>query len=217
MNYLKLTLLLSLPFFMQTPLSAAAHFKLGKQNEQVQGCLDMVDGPMIKGTNIATMVRVARLLNAFINGKVDATDKNKRVGPYTFKGKSGLSIYDLSQLEKNHPNDPELLAIIVNAKQEFEVLVTQFISQAAGVKNFLVLFIEESCRLRNREASLLRTWVSAPEGNETLIFHNEINTFEGLCLFCHDLNNFFGDLIESCPNAKEQFKKLKDDYKEHHR
>lgn len=200
MNYLKLALLLSLPFTMQTTWSAG-HLNLGEQNEKVQKILETIDGHIgFNGNTVHIMVDVAKKLKRFLNDRI-----------YTFNGRTDHNILDLIEIESHHKGNADLDTILVNAKQDFENLVAQFISQASGTKGFLVILISESCLRRHRQNSLLLAWASAPEGHETVLFHNEIVTFKGLSLFCEDLTNFLGDLIESCPIAKAQFKqKLKD-------
>lgn len=215
MNYLKLALLLSMPFFVQTSWTTT-HHNLGEKNEKIRGNLEALDGIVINGGTVLIMVTVGRDLQRFIHGDRNPADKNKRIGKYTLNGQAGLTIEDLRQRQAADPSNPELASILVAAKKDFEEMVAPFINQARGTKMFLILSIEESCKRRQRTNSLLLAWANAPDGHETVLFHNEINTFQGLCDFCNDLTNFLGDLIETCPLAKEQYKKRRNDFNKEH-
>jgi hypothetical protein len=134
---------------------------------------------------------------------------------YTFKDQKS-SITQLAGIESNYVGDPELIALLAEAKNNFERMVAQFIDQAKGVQKLLEKLIEESCYRRNRKNSILLTWASCREGHETVIFHTEVQSFKALVEFCHDLENYLVDLMYSCPKAMEQYKKKRELYAAEH-
>jgi len=217
MNQLKIGLLLSLPLLsitIEASKETQAHVKhvdLRECKEAVKKAIIFLDGQYgrIDGNNFGLMLNVRSKMQALLLGDRDPKTGH-RTGHYLFLDKY-LSIEELADIEMNYVGDAELNALLVEAKAKFEVLFAQFIAQAKGTKSFLVTLIEESCHRRNRKNSVLLTWATSPEGNEMAVLH-EIPSFRGLSDFCHDLINFLEDLMFSCPLAKEQFIKKRDQY-----
>lgn len=220
MNRLTIGLLLSLPLFsisLEANKEAHHHTKhvnLGDRNDEIKKILASLDGIMINGDRFATMLKVRNKLRAILTGDVEKQAEDCIV-IYTFKGQK-YSISDLAALESNYVGDPELVALLAEAKNNFERMVTQFIDQAKGVKELLEKLIEESCYRRNRANSILLTWAGCRDGHETVIFHTEVQSFKALTEFCHDLENYLMDLMYSCPKAMDQYKKKREIYTAEH-
>lgn len=215
MKKLTLSLLLSLPLF--TPMIHARNINLGEQNETIRNAIAFVDGHLgrINGNTIGIMIEVAQKIQDIQHGNRDPQNRALRIGKFVFNGKA-YSIAELANIESQYVGNPELNALLVEAKRGFEDLVAQFIGQASGTKDILIMLIQESCHRRDRKNSLLLTWASAPDGHETVIFHTEVQSFKALNDFCQDLTHFLGDLTMSCPKACEQFKQKQAEYAKGH-
>lgn len=221
MKQLKLSLLLSLPFFIQTAHSANVnasehteqtkkHKNLGEHNEQVKNLLALLDGNIINAEIIKVMIEAGKGIQNIQLGEHDPLNRNHRIGRYPFKGVTGteqyFSVAQLAKIEQDFVGDPELNQLLIQAKSEFEGSVAKFMGRARGVKEVLVKLIEESCKCHSRHNSLLLAWANAPEEHEMLVFHTDIQSFKALNDFCQDLMNYLGDLMTSCPKAMKQFK-----------
>ncbi len=202
MKQLTLSLLLSLPLFFNT--AQAKHLNLGEHNKNIEKTIEFLDGHFgrIDGATIGILVHVAQKIKNLHHGAQNG--KGVRIGSLEFEGKL-YSVAELAELESKYPNNPVLKELLIHAKKAFENLVNESMAHARGVKNSIIPLIRESCSRRNHKDSLLLTWADVPEGNETIIFHTEIQTFKALNDFCQHLTDFLGDLTESCPKAKEQF------------
>ncbi len=216
MKQLKLSLLLSLPFFIQTAHSANVnagehteqtkkHKNLGEHNEQVKNLLALLDGNIINAEIVKVMIEAGKGIQNVQHGDHDPLNRNHRIGRYSFRGQP-FTVAQLAELEKNFVGDQELNQLLIQAKAEFEGSVARFMGRARGVKEILVKLIEESCKCHNRHNSLLLAWATAPEEHEMLVFHTDIQSFKALNDFCQDLMNYLGDLMTSCPKAMKQFK-----------
>lgn len=219
MNRLKIGLLLSLPF-IYLPINAteahhAKHINLGDQNDTIKKILEFVDGGVINGNIFATIFDVRNKIHAILHGDRDKINKDVYIGRYTFRNKK-YSVKELADIEANYVGDPELNALLIQAKDDFEQMVGKFIGQAKGSKDLLEKLILESCYRRNRKESILLTWAGCTEGHETVIFHTEVQSFKTFVEFCQDLENYLEDLMFSCKKAQAQYKDKLKRSQEHH-
>lgn len=205
MKQLTLGLLLSLPFLMHTTQAAKEKYiNLGEHNEQIRNVLALADGHFINNKTLELIFKACLNIQDIQLGDRNPNDRKTRTGRYQYR-KQRCSVVELADLEENFVGDPELNEVLARVKLDFENSVAKFIEQASGVKQMLVQLIKESCERRNRKNSLLLTWAEAPEGHETIIFNSDIQSFKEFNLFCQDLLNYLGDLVESCPKARKQF------------
>lgn len=127
-----------------------------------------------------------------------------REGVYTFDGKK-YTIAQLYQMEVNKelPNK----TWIKQVKLEFSMQIKPFLELGRGFKTQMLLFIEESLRLhqRNLKHSVLHRWAETDDNNDMAAFNQYVHTFHDLSEFLYELLNFLDDLISSCPKAKQQF------------
>jgi hypothetical protein len=187
--------------------------------------IDIIDGKSfgIHGELVGAIFKIARDVQAMQLGK---RTEQGRVGIYMFEGKK-CSIQALVVIEneinealKNaqgqdrlalEKRQTSLKALLKTMKQDFSKAVTPFLAQARGAKEPMFLLIAESCNKRNKPQSLLFTWARTSE-DEMVSFDKSVTSFALFDDFCGDLVNFLGDLVHSCPKARAQFEKLKEDY-----
>jgi hypothetical protein len=177
----------------------------------------------IHGELVGAVYKIARDVQAMQLGK---RTQQGRVGIYTFEGKPH-TIKSLVVIENElnealqHSQGAEravaekrqnaLKSLLKTMKQDFNKAVSPFLAQARGAKEPMFLLISESCTKRNKPKSLLLDWAHSTE-DEMVAFDKSVTSFTLFDGFCTDLVNFLGDLVHSCPKARAQFEKLKEDY-----
>jgi hypothetical protein len=188
------------------------------------GLIDIVDGLFIDGQLIGSIFKIARDIQAMQFGK---HTQQGRVGMYTFD-RTPHSIRTLAEVEKGvhealksaqsnkeravaEKRQADLKVLLKTMKQDFKKAVTPFLALARGAKSIMVLLISQSCEDRNRQKSELLNWAYSQE-DEMVTFDKSITSFALFDDFCTDLVNFLGDLVHSCPKARAQFEKLKEEY-----
>lgn len=188
----------------------------------------LIDGKSfgIHGELVGAVYKIARDVQAMQLGK---RTQIGRVGIYTFEGRQHC-VQSLIVIEKEinealaaskdakgkeraalEKRQAELKSLLKDMKQDFNKAVTPFMAQARGAKEPMFLLISESCTKRNRPKSLLLNWAHSTE-DEMVTFDKSVTSFTLFDSFCTDLVNFLGDLVHSCPRARAQFEKLKEDY-----
>lgn len=177
----------------------------------------------IHGELVGAVYKIARDAQTMQLGK---RTPQGRVGIYTFEGKPH-TIRSLVVIE-NEVNEilqrsqgaervaaekrqKALKSLLKTMKQDFNKAVSPFLAQARGAKEPMFLLISESCTKRNKPKSLLLDWAHSTE-DEMVAFDKSVTNFALFDDFCTDLVNFLGDLVHSCPKARAQFEKLKEDY-----
>lgn len=173
------------------------------------------DGIFFTADTIEMLRKYQRLMLAILNGQRQ-TDGSYR-GSYQYKnnfyGSRDLTKIELQLENQKNSLDPQLYAqeknilndllqLILN---DFEIISREFQDIIKESKAVAVGFVKESCLKHNREDSLLIQWSHADEGTEFDVFRKEVSSLKIFDQFCIDLFNFFSDLIESCPKAKQSF------------
>lgn len=191
-GYLALFLLLSGPTYLKS-----APIKLES------GIIAKIDGLAIgiDGQTIALIKQYQSEIIAILLGKKSG---DMRIGKYEFDGKK-RSLQELRQLETELGTSPKFVALRGQARNDFEKISEPFRKIVQGVKSFMSILIEESCKKRGRLDSLLYTWAKTDEKNEYELFDLHVKSIKDFELFLTDLNNFLGDLVHSCPRALGQF------------
>lgn len=187
--------------------------------------IDIIDGKSfgIHGELVGAVYKIARDVQVMQLGK---RTQQGRVGTYTFEG-NPHSVQSLAIIEKEinetlkvatnkdrvalEKRQASLNALLKTMKQDFNKAVSPFMAQARGAKEPMFLLISESCTKRNKPKSLLLNWAHST-GDEMVAFDKSVTSFALFEDFCGDLVNFLGDLVHSCPKARAQFEKLKEDY-----
>jgi len=170
--------------------------------------LKMFDGTTI-GINadiIELIGLVRREVNIMILGQ--KSKNGSYTGSYEFEGKL-YSVTNLVDLEQDKTTDISrthaLHDLLQKIKVEFIKKVDPFMASARKTKHQMMVLVEESAHKRHKENTLLLKWADATEGREEEVFMKEVTTFAALEDFAYDLLDFLGDLIRSCPNARQQF------------
>lgn len=169
---------------------------------------------------IAQMVKTRAITKVMLDGTLMRSSHTK--GWYIYCGEP----HSVAQLQKIEPKleeaqkngtltkeelahaQQELAQCLAKAKLDFEEEASQFMEQGRAIRETTMIFIKESCAKRNRPDSFLLNWGTAEEGKEMEDFHKGINSFNDLALFYSDLVKFLEDMIESCPHATAEFKKM---------
>jgi hypothetical protein len=185
----------------------------------------IIDGKSfgIHGELVGAVYKIARDVQAMQLGKRTPAG---RIGMYKFQGNvhsiRSLAVIEQANLQelKRATGDrrvacekcaTELGLLLAKIKQDFKAIVSPFLGQARGAKEPMFMLISESVTKRNRPNSMLLDWAHSSE-DEMVSFDKSVTTFALFDEFCTDLVNFLGDLVGSCPKARAQFEKLKEDY-----
>jgi hypothetical protein len=167
--------------------------------------IKVADGSFINADRIEFMRKVRRILLVIILGEQLPTGQRK-----------GDGIQYMAHLEQELESAPKtkeiavkkahMQKLIIDAKENFSTLLSEFIESGRGAKKILIELIQEDCLKRNRNDSLLLDWAKTKEGSESTMFDEQITSFNDFYHFCTDLANFLLDVIHSCPKAENQFK-----------
>jgi hypothetical protein len=204
----KLNLLFIISIVLANSINAK-HEYYQLKNEVIHlldGIKEAMDGPAIWDIELVRW-HIRRMQVGKFNKK-----SRQYTGVYTLKGQQ-YSIQDLATMEaeaeKN--NNAELLKkldkIQDQAVHEFIGYTEQFIEKTHDTKHLIIQLMNESCKLRNRVDSPILTWTET-NGDEEKIFRKTNKNLQEMNNFFTHLNDFLGDLVESCPKGKAQFKKL---------
>lgn len=177
------------------------------ENELIQ----QLDGVqfMIDGISIKEMMVFIRDLLRFQQGELDKAS-GKHVGYYQFHGKK-YGIHTLSKIEQRYPEhtgiQKELQELLIKAKYDIIEMLRPFIDQVLAMKILVLPIITEWIEKAHKPDTFLIKWTDC-DGNEEEIFRATIQTMSDLDIFCSDLRQFLGDLIDNCPKGKAQFEEL---------
>lgn len=168
--------------------------------------LAMVDGQSIgiNGTTISLIKKYQGNIMNILRGK--RNPDGSREGYYEWHGKK-YNIMDLAELEDyGQLSADDQKNIIAKARYDFEKMSLEFKPVAQGSKPIMAVLIAESCKLRNRNDSLMVIWSKTKEENEEALFDKHVKTIRDFEIFLIDLYNYLNDLCHSCPKAMKQFK-----------
>lgn len=188
----------------------------------------IIDGTSlgITGEFVGAIYNIIRKIQAMQLGDKNGTE---RIGSYTFEGERHtlkslalrerelsrmLSLFGCKQVCAAKLDD--LKAPLKKAQQDFKTIVAPFMDHARGAREPMCVLISESCIKRGVPRSLLLNWARTGD-DEMASFDASVTTFERFDEFCTDLTNFLTDLVASCPKARAQFEKLKNDYVMRHK
>lgn len=173
--------------------------------------LSMFDGSAV-GIN-ADVIELIGLIRREINKILigEKAPNGSMVGRYLIDGKR-YAVQDLVLVEAqaSQPLHKDLTNYLEIAKKDLQSCVEPFIESIRSVKSQLLELSKESCRKRGIHTSTLLRLLEVPEGDEIIVFNEEIISFARYNAFCTDLLNFLGDLIRSCPRGMAQFKMRSD-------
>lgn len=173
------------------------------------------DGIFFTADTIEILKKYQRSMFSILNGQRQSDGSYR--GAYNYKN-NFYGSRDLAKIEEQLEEQKNNLSqeIYVQEKQilntilsivlnDFKSISYEFEDILKEAKTIVSGFIKESCMQRNRPDSLLIQWSQTAEGTEFEAFKKEITNFKKFDQFCIDLFNFFSDLIESCPKAKQVF------------
>ncbi len=162
----------------------------------------------INADGISDLLYIIREIMQVRLGKVT---QGSRVGMFVYEGTS-YSLETLAQLEQElirqgtyEQHKVALNALLEELKATFERIVAPFMENARGAKSQMLVLIEESCKKRNLANTFLLAWGAEKEGEDLILFRQEMNSFTKLDRFCTDLVNFLEDLMHSCKKGMAQF------------
>ncbi len=171
----------------------------------VSKLLKAIDGKSfgLHGKTIRAILVIRTRILHMLHGT--AQKDGSRLGSYTFDGNT----YTVSQLQEAE-DESAVAAEIIHAwlnvvKADFGIQIHPFLELGRGFKPQMLILIEESLRLHRREDSILHMWAGEAEGQDMIAFERNVQSFDNLSVFLHDLLNFLDDLISSCPKACKQF------------
>lgn len=138
-----------------------------------------------------------------------STKSGERVGMYEFEGKnyclSELAEIERSLDESDIARKETLREVLEEAKDDFLGITIDYIESIAGVKDYILLLLEDFFDKKGLERCFLLRWGEAEYGEEEQLIKKEILTFEDFVEFCTDLSDFLEALARSCPKGKKQF------------
>ncbi len=170
----------------------------------------------IDGPTIHDMLWLIKQMKIMVQGTADRN--SPVVKKYEFEGKS----YTLGELVKLEDTlTPEQRAAFNGttlhiARQDFEVKTHVFLIQIRTLKALVVELIDEWCETCHKQDSLLKVWGSQEVGTEFDYFHKHVSSARQLVQFMADLKDFLTKLIQSCPNAWEEFEAHQKEYAKKH-
>lgn len=168
----------------------------------------------INGDVIARIKKYQSKISDLLLGKKSASGRH---GLYEFDG----VFYTVQELRKKEESltskspgqSSQLHECIRRMRDDFEAISKEFQVIAQGTKPIMSIFIEESCKKRNRTDSLLLIWSKTKEQDEYTLFDLHVKSIKDFEIFVTDLYNFLEDLAFSCPKATKQFNDRLEKYK----
>jgi hypothetical protein len=173
------------------------------------------DGTFFTADTIEVLRKYQRLLHSILYGPMQ--NDQSHTGKYWYKNKPYGS-HQLAKIERQLEQEKDMLdeptyaaeqatlqALWNEVITDFEHISEEFKPIIRETKHIMAALIKDSCAQRERTDSLLLMWTSAPQNQEVETLRREARTLIKFDQFCMDLLNFFGDMIRSCPIAKNNF------------
>jgi hypothetical protein len=173
------------------------------------------DGTFFTSDTIEVLRKYQRLLHSILYGTMQSNQSH--TGKYWYKDKQYGS-HQLAKIELQLEQEKDMLEkdIYTSEKAALHILWEQVISDFEHIseefkpiiretKHIMTALIKDSCAQRGRFDSLLLAWTAVPHNQENEMLRREGRTLVKFDQFCMDLLNFFGDMIRSCPLAKNNF------------
>ena len=170
--------------------------------------LKILDGAAF-GIDAPTVFDIRKVQRSLSAIKAPLSQQTKNPTEYEFRGKK-YTFQELVDLEQSFEGTKEYDAIVAElqptlekAIADFNSIVGSFVSKIQKTKKLVVEVIKESCELREYKESLLLGW--ADTDDEKVYFKEKVKSFSKFDEFCTHLQNFFLDLIYSCPIGWQQY------------
>jgi hypothetical protein len=181
--------------------------------------IQFVDGKSygVNRNTIAMIIHLSHLVKNMLNGFLD--ESGNRIGLYNLEHKP-LWVKALILIEEQLLNDPEaknsilykeLKDILEKVKRDYIETMRPFLDDARGAKHQMVMLITEWAEKAGRDSTSLLEWANTEENEEINSFMKRIQTFAQFDAFCEDLLAFFKVLVNSCPKAREQYQKMREE------
>lgn len=170
----------------------------------------------INEKTVAMIIHLSSIVKKMINGFLD--EKGTRIGSYNFEQKP-LWVKALIEIEQEFFSDPEsknsilykeLKEVLERIKRDYIETMRPFLDDARGAKHQMIMLITEWSEKAGRDNTSLLEWASTEENAEIEMFMKRIQTFAQFDAFCEDLLAFFKVLVNSCPKAREQYQKMRE-------
>ena len=180
--------------------------------------IHFVDGKSygINEKTVAMIIHLSSIVKKMLNGFLD--EAGNRIGSYNLEHKP-LWVKALISIEEELVNDSqeensilykELKEVLEKVKRDYIDVMRPFLDDARGAKHQMVMLITEWSEKAGRQATSLLEWASTEENAEIEMFMKRIQTFSQFDAFCEDLLAFFKVLVNSCPKAREQYQKMRE-------
>jgi hypothetical protein len=134
---------------------------------------------------------------------------------YQYRG-DWYSLNELEALEHGNTEEKEeeeeevMLETLAEVKEDFNDIITHFMQQLI-VKNVICNAVKEWCEKSHRPKSMLKRWAKSSR-EEFKDVYLGIKTARSLNEFLTDLEDFFVEVIASCPRAWEEFLEHQEEY-----
>lgn len=170
----------------------------------------------INEKTVAMIIHLSSIVKKMLNGFLD--ENGTRIGSYNLEQKP-LWVKALIEIEQHQLNDSqgensilykELKELLEKVKRDYIDVMRPFLDDARGAKHQMVMLITEWAEKAGRHATSLLEWASTEENAEIDMFMKRIQTFAQFDAFCEDLLAFFKVLVNSCPKAREQYQRMRE-------
>lgn len=178
---------------------------VGREIQGLDGIPNALDG-----IAISQIIIVRSKIKDIIFGELNKTTL-LREGKYNYNGKK-CGMDDLVKFEEELKQNPnalktrELNKSLEIAKKDFIDTTLEFMQRVAWIKSLVVGLLKQSLDSRKIKKSLCYAWIDTPVGKENEVFTSKVKNLKEFTEFLNHVNNFLGDLINSCPKAFNQFK-----------
>ncbi len=164
--------------------------------------------------DIAQLIHFARQINQYqTTGEVTIETNGDKKVVILLINSTRVSPQELAQLETTDTYSLEQLKeALEQAIQVFCQLSQQQLESARGAEEYMTKIIQKWCTQRTRNDSHLLEWSKAV-GNEEASIRENITDFAKFNTFCDDLKAFLQDLMYSCPKCRDQYTKIKEEWK----
>ena len=180
--------------------------------------VQFVDGKSygINEKTVAMIIHLSSIVKKMLNGFMD--ESGSRIGSYNLEQKL-LWVKALILIEEELLNDPqaknsilykELKELLEKVKRDYIDIMRPFLDDARGAKHQMIMLITEWAEKAGRVSTSLLEWANTEENGEIDSFMKRIQTFSQFDIFCEDLLAFFKVLVNSCPKAREQYQKMRE-------
>ncbi|MFC1842734.1 hypothetical protein ACFLYU_03700 [Candidatus Dependentiae bacterium] len=99
----------------------------------------------------------------------------------------------------------QLEEVLDEAKEDFINFTQDYLEGINGVKEPVLVLVEEFCEKKGIEWCFLLHWGGAEAGAEHEMIRQDIKTIKEFTGFCRDLSDFLEVLAKSCPKGKQLF------------